>query len=132
MKKKVVVSALVLVGMMLTYTSTIARSEYDDRTDGDVIPVKISIPSVDPEAPRAPVLIPVSGLLDTSADILYLYFLYPMGDVTITLTETSTGFVTSDSYSTSLGYVSVPVVSGTYEFSILLDTGVEYVGFFSL
>lgn len=132
MKRKTIVTALALLGVMLACPPTIARSECFDRADGDVIPVKVSIPSIDPESPRSPIMIPVSVFLDTSAGTLNLYFLFPVGDITITLTEISTGAVSSGSYSTSLCCVSVPVVLGTYEFSILLDNGVEYVGQFSI
>ncbi len=57
-----------------------------------------------------------------------------MGDVTITLTESVAGEVSSDDYSTSLGFVTVPVpAQGTYEINIVVDNiGAEYIGSFVL
>ena len=54
-----------------------------------------------------------------------------MGDVTITLTEVSAGVVSTDDYSTSTCFVSIPVPGpGTYGISVLLESGTEYIGQF--
>ena len=54
-----------------------------------------------------------------------------MGDVTITLTEASNGVVSTDDYSTSTCSVVVPVpTQGSFEISIVLESGTEFVGQF--
>ena len=81
--------------------------------------------------PRSPVVAPITCILDDVFGELDFTFLFPMGDVTITLTESMAGVVSSDLYSTNSCLVSVPIpCSGTFDISILLSSGVEYSGHF--
>lgn len=87
--------------------------------------------AVDPNSPRAPLIVPISCLFNSASECLCFSFLFPMGDVTITLTEAFSGVVSTDDYSTSSCFVVVPVPgSGTYDISVVLESGTEYVGSF--
>lgn len=134
MKRIVILPAVILISIMLACYSTKASVPSSD-PDGTVI-VVITEPDdpFDPDAPRSPSVIPLSCSLDTINGELHFTFLLPMGDVTITLTEAVAGEVSSDDYSTSLGFVTVPVpAQGSYDVSIVVDnTGVEYIGSFVL
>lgn len=132
MKKRIVTSILVLVGLVLACLSTRAGTTNSFRTqEVVVIPLVLEEPPVDPNAPRTPALIPISCSFDVQSGNLNFLFLFPMGDVTITLTEASAGVVSVDDYSTSSCFVAIPVPGpGTYDISILLESGTEYTGQF--
>lgn len=132
MKKTIVTSILVLVGLVLACFSTRAGVRESFNAQGYVaIPLFQEEPPVDPNAPRTPALIPVSCSFDASNGKLNFLFLFPMGDVTITLTEASAGVVSTNDYSTSSCFVAVPVPGpGTFSISVLLDSGTEYTGQF--
>ena len=132
MKKRIVTSILVLVGLVLACLSTRAGTTNSFRTqEVVVIPLVLEEPPVDPNAPRTPALIPISCSFDVQSGNLKFLFLFPMGDVTITLTEASAGVVSVDDYSTSSCFVAIPVPGpGTYDISILLESGTEYTGQF--
>lgn len=132
MKNRIVSLMLVLIGLVLTCISTRAGvSESFCVQDYVGIPLLQEKPPVDPNAPRSPALIPVSSSFDAQNGNLNFLFLFPMGDVTITLTEVSAGVVSTDDYSTSTCFVSIPVPGpGTYGISVLLESGTEYIGQF--
>ena len=132
MKKTIVTSILVLVGLVLACFSTRAGVRESFNAQGYVaIPLCQEEPPVDPNAPRTPALIPVSCSFDIQSENLNFLFLFPMGDVTITLTETSAGVVSVDDYSSSLGFITIPVPgSGTYQISLILESGSIYTGQF--
>lgn len=121
----------ILLGVLLACFTTRAKAisvytEYDPP-----IVLQETEPSVDPNSPRAPLIVPISCFFNSSSECLYFSFLFPMGDVTITLAEASAGIVSAEKYSTSSCFVSVPVPGiGTYSISILLESGTEYVGQF--
>lgn len=98
----------------------------------DPIPIKIEESQPDPDDPnRAPAIIPVNCCFNYASGILYFSFLFPMNDVTITLTEAVAGVVSTDDYSTSSCFVAVPVPGpGMYDISILLESETEYTGQF--
>lgn len=128
-----VIQTLILVGLMLACFSTKARTEANltKASEEHVIPLLAGNSPVDPNNPRVPITIPMSCSLDDVSGNLYFSFLFPMGDVIITLTEASFGVVSTDEYSTSSCSVVVPVpCQGTYEVSIVLESGTEYVGQF--
>lgn len=132
MKKTIVTSILVLVGLVLACFSTRAGVRESFNAQGYVaIPLFQEEPPVDPNAPRTPALIPVSCSFDIQSENLNFLFLFPMGDVTITLTETSAGVVSADDYSSSSGFITIPVPgSGTYQISLILESGSIYTGQF--
>ena len=132
MKKRIVISILVLVGLVLACFSTRAGLRESFNAQSYVpIPLLQEEPPVDPNAPRTPALIPISCSFDVQNENLNFLCLFPMGDVTITLTEASEGVVSADDYSTSSCFVAVPVPGpGTYDISILLESGTEYTGQF--
>lgn len=122
---------LVLVGLTLACFSTKAKTTVSCADDYPPVVLQESEQMVDPNSPRSPALIPVSCYFNSVAESLYFNFLFPMGDVTITLTEASVGVVSTDDYSTSSCFVAVPVPGyGTYDISILLESGTEYIGQF--
>ena len=89
-------------------------------------------PVTDPNNPRSSSMLPVSCVFSDNSETLYFSFLFPMGDVTITLTEASAGVVSSDEYSTASCLVSIPVpASGAYEITLVLESGAEYIGQFN-
>lgn len=101
--------------------------------DGYYPPVVLqeSMPVVDPNSPRTPSVLPLSCSFDSLTGNLHFDFLFPLGDVTITLTEALVGVVSTDDYSTSTCSIIVPVPGqGTYEINILLESGAEYTGYF--
>ncbi len=134
MKRIVIFPAVILIGIMLACFSTKASVPSLDPDDTVIVVITESGDPFDPDAPRTPSILPLSCSLDTINGVLHFTFLFPMGDVTITLTEAIAGEVSSDDYSTSLGFVTVPVpAQGTYDVSIVVDnTGVEYIGSFVL
>ena len=133
MVRKNVLPILVLVGLILACLSTTASepSQTSSR-DSHEIPIRTHDDEIlPPGTPRAPALVPLSCYFDDTSGYLYFSFLFPMGDVTITLTEAIAGIVSTDDYSTSSCFVTIPVPgSGTYEISILLESGTEYIGQF--
>ena len=132
MKRFLYLSALILIGFMLACFPTKAGSCVSPSRDGE-LPVWLqeSGPIVDPNSPRTPAVLPVSCCFDSLSGNLYFNFLFPMGDVTITLTEATAGVISSDEYSSSSLQVLVPVPGpGTYEISIVLESGTELTGQF--
>ena len=131
MKRLTLLPAFILVGIMLS--SPAANAVQTPSYDGYFPPVVLqeSGPIVDPNSPRIPSVLPLSCSFDNLTGNLHFDFLFPMGDVTITLTEAIAGVVSTDEYSTSSCSVVVPVPSqGTYEVSIVLESGTEYEGHF--
>ena len=126
---------LVLIGLSLACFSTKAESlsKIQSLQEEYVIPLYTGTPPVvDSSSPRTPNQLPISCRLDGASSFLYFTFLFPMGDVTITLTEASAGVVSSDEYSTVSGLVSIPVpASGAYEITLVLESGAEYIGQFN-
>lgn len=128
-----VIQTLILVGLMLTCFSTKAKTVGGIASTSEVyaVPLMAGNPAVDPNSPRTPAVLPLSCSFDNLTGNLHFDFLFPMGDVTITLTEVEAGIVSTDDYSTSTCSVVVPVpYQGTYEISIVLDSGTEYTGQF--
>ena len=133
MKSRLFLSTLILVGMVLACLSTRARTTLCVSTVKDSIPIVLKGDEtvIDPNYPRSPVLDIITCSFDNTTGNLYFTFFYSLGDVTITLTEAIAGVVSSDEYSSSLGQAIVPVPGpGTYEISVLLASGEEYVGQF--
>ena len=82
---------------------------------------------------RAPVLIPISGYVDTSLDAAIITFNSPCGTVDVEFTNTTSG----DTYRTSVagtGIVVIPVSlsSGLWYVTFTLSTGEEYYGEFTI
>lgn len=132
MKKVNLFPVFILIGVLLACISTKAKSMPVSGEDYyPPVVLQESEPTVDPNSPRAPLIIPISCFFNSSSECLYFSFLFPMGDVTITLSEAFAGIVSAEEYSTSSCFVSVPVPGlGTYSISILLESGTEYVGQF--
>lgn len=133
MVRKNVFPMLVLVGLILAcFSTTASEPSQTSSRDPHEIPIRTHDEEIlPPGAPRTPAIIPISCSLDDVTGYLHFSFLFPMGDVTITLTEVVAGVVSTDNYSTSSCFVAVPVSGpGTYDISILLESGTEYVGQF--
>lgn len=131
MKKESLFPVLILIGILLACFSTSTRAVPVSAEDDPPIVLQEGDPLVDPNAPRTPVAVPISCFFNSTSESLCFYFLFPMGDVTITLTEASLGVVSTDDYSTSSCFVAVPVPGpGTYSISVLLESGTEYTGQF--
>lgn len=120
------------MGLVLTCFSATAENSQSKQTEERVIELLAQTQPFDPNAPRIPALIPVTCTLNIMSGDLHFSFLFPMGDVTITLTEASVGVVSSDEYSTASCLVSIPVpASGAYEITLVLESGAEYIGQFN-
>lgn len=135
MNKQSIIPILVLVGLLLAcFSATVNAMGFPSSVKDELtIPIRAGNPPVDPNSPRSPGIIPVSCSFNDVTGYLNFTFLFPMGDVTITLTEASAGVVSTDEYSTSTCSVVIHVPSqGTYEISILLESGMEYTGQFIL
>ncbi|MBO4923622.1 MAG: DUF3244 domain-containing protein [Bacteroidales bacterium] len=133
MVRRKLFSMLVLVGLILTcFSTTASEPSQTSSRDPHEIPIRTHDDEIlPPGTPRTPALVPVSCYFDDTAGYLYFSFLFPMGDVTITLTEASVGVVSENDYSTSTCFVSIPVPGpGVYDISILLESGTEYTGSF--
>lgn len=132
MKRINLFPVLILMGFLLACFPTKAEVPTLSRCgENRDIPIVKKDECYPPTTPRAPVVSPISCSFDSVSEVLSFSFLFPMGDVTITLTEASTGVVSTDEYSTSSCSVVVPVpCQGTYEVSIVLESGTEYVGQF--
>ena len=131
MSKNYISLILVLVGLVLTVFSTTAETIHSKQKDESVIELWAQTQPFDPNAPRTPALIPISCSFDDSSLNLYFTFLFPLGNVTITLTEASAGVVSSDEYSTASCLLDIPVPGpGTYTLTIALESGAEYIGQF--
>lgn len=131
MNRLTLLPAFILVGIMLL--SPAANAVQAPSYDGYYPPVVLqeSMPVVDPNSPRTPSVLPLSCSFDSLTGNLHFDFLFPMGDVTITLSEETAGVVSTDEYSSSTCSIVVPVPAyGTYEISILLESGAEYTGYF--
>ena len=131
MKRVIVFPVLILMGVILACFSTKAKSTTIPSEDDPPIVLQERDPTVDPNSPRSPAIVPISCSFYSMTESLCFSFLFPMGDVTITLTEAIAGIVSTDEYSTSSCYVAIPVPGpGTYDISILLESGTEYTGQF--
>lgn len=131
MKKVNLFPVLILIGVLLACLSTKANPKPVFTEDDPPIVLQERDPTVDPNSPRSPALIPITCYFDSVSESLSFYFLFAMGDVTITLTEASVGVVSEDDYSTSSCFVSVSVPApGTYSICVLLESGTEYTGLF--
>lgn len=115
--------------MVLACFSTKVEAIPSNAKDEHPIELWAGNPPFDPNAPRSP--LPVSCYFNDVSENLYFTFLSSIGDVTITLSEANAGVVSCDDYPSSLGQAIVPVPGpGTYEISVLLASGEEYVGQF--
>lgn len=123
---------LVILGLTLACFSTKAESLFSSRnTQDEVIPLIIENTGVDPHSPRAPAHIPIICYLDEFNGHICFSFSYPLGDVTIILTEAIAGVVSADEYSSSSGVVSVSIPEpGVYNISLIIESGAEYIGYF--
>ena len=131
MKKVNLFPVLILIGVLLACLSTKARNVPVSAEDYPPVVLQETEPSVDPNSPRAPALVPISCYFNSLIENLCFSFLFPMGDVTITLTEAFSGVVSTDDYSTSSCFVEVPIPGpGTYNISVQLEAGTEYTGQF--
>ena len=133
MVRRNVLPMLVLVGLILAcFPTTASEPSQSKSKEQHEIPIRTQDEgSFPPGTPRTPSIIPISCSFDDTAGYLYFSFLFPMDDVTITLTEASVGVVSEDDYSTSTCFVSIPVPGpGVYDISILLESGTEYTGSF--
>ena len=132
MNKRIVISMLALIGLSLACFSTRAGTLLSfGSVKDEVIPLKIETTAVDPNSPRTPIEIPIYCYYSESTGGLCFVFAYPLGDVTITLTEVAAGIISTNDYPTSSLFVEVPVPgSGTYGISIQLESGTEYTGQF--
>ena len=93
MKKVNLFPVLILIGVLLACLSTKARPMPVFTEDDPPIVLQERDPTVDPNSPRSPALIPITCYFDSVSESLRFYFLFPIGDVTITLTEASAGVV---------------------------------------
>lgn len=134
MNKRKLIQTLALIGLSLACFSTRAGSLFSFGSAKDeVIPLKIETTAVDPNSPRAPIEIPIYCYYSEGTGCLCFEFDYSMGNVTITVTEESSGVVSMDEYPTSSLFVAVPISGpGIFEVSILLASGTEYTGQFAL
>lgn len=133
MVRKDVLPMLVLVGLILAcFPTTASEPSQSKSKEQHEIPIRTQDEgSFPPGTPRTPTITPISCSFDDVAEYLYFSFLFPVGDVTITLTEDVAGVISTDDYSTSSCYVAIPIPGpGTYEISILLESGTEYTGQF--
>lgn len=98
--------------------------------DGDPIPIKPK-PPVNPNAPRTPVVVPISAMVLGST--VYVAFTDNLGDVDYELENLSTGELVSDQI-VGTGVVLIPFSgdSGDYTISFTLSNGVQFYGEFSL
>ena len=133
MKRLTIIPTLILIGIMLACLPTKAEIYSPlNSSQTENIPLTSEHTSADPDSPRAPMLIPISCYFDVVSGNLSFVFAFPMGDVTITLTEASAGVVSTGDYSSSSSFISVPVPgSGTYTISLILESGEEYTGQFA-
>jgi hypothetical protein len=131
MKRVSLFSVFILIGVLLACFSTKAKAMYGYEQDNPPIVLQESESTVDPNSPRSPTLVPITCYFNSISEVLNFNFIFPMGDVTITLTEASAGVVSTNDYSTSSCFVAVPVPGpGTFSISVLLDSGTEYTGQF--
>lgn len=134
MKRRSLFSLLTLVVLIMTCFSTTAGTKKQtvmEQQTGTAVVISETGPIVDPNSPRTPTVIPCSCIFYDTTETLCFTFFFPVGDVTITLTEESAGVVSSSDYSTSSGFVNIPVPGpGNYEICILLESGTEYTGQF--
>lgn len=133
MNRKPFLMMMILAGLSLVCSSARANEPIQSIIrESHEIPIRTHDEgSFPPGTPRTPSIIPISCYFDDVAGYLCFSFLFPMGDVTITLTEAIAGVVSTDEYSTSSCSVVVLVPSqGTYEVSIVLESGTEYEGQF--
>lgn len=127
------IQVLILIGLILACFSTKAETNESVCSSSEVyaVPLMAGNPAVDPNSPRTPSVLPLSCSFDNESGSLFFSFLFPMGDVTITLTEAVAGVVSTDNYSTSSCFVAIPISGpGTYDISIQLESGTEYTGQF--
>ena len=97
-------------------------------------PVQIVVSQQDQggQVPRMPGVSPISGFV--FIDTIYLQFSENLGDVTVSLSETSTGQLLSTVVDSSNGYAIIPFSgdTGCYTLTFILENGASYIGRFEI
>ena len=127
----------ILKNVILAITLTLGFSfnSYAAPVSDDVILIPIS--SGDDGStglPKSPTLSPIRCTYSDSSAILEFTFLSNLGNLTITVVNTSSGEVVSTTVDSSLGYEALPISgdSGYYVISIVSSGGNNYYGSFTL
>lgn len=102
--------------------------------DDDVIEITITenLPDINPL--RFPSLVPLRAYYYVTASFVDIVFLDNLGDVTITLTNLSSGVFSSSIADSSFGGFLFPITlgSGNYRISFVAQGGASYEGYFSV
>lgn len=128
---------MILISLLLTVALPYSfASSSRDGDDGEPIPIQVNEPD-DEEGNnhfRSPGIIPIEAYLVSSTQNVAINFLYPVGIVTITLSNLSTSDYFVTVVDSGVGSVLLPVSLGTGFYRIefnCLDCGNEYVGYFN-
>lgn len=123
----------VLATMLMWFSYPLSAYAHPD--DGDDNEEEVIDITVDPAGtPVTRSEIPVSAFYVSAMNRINITFLHNIGDVTIRLTNLTTGYMISTVVDSSVGSYILPVTGGTglYKLSFITEDGAHYSGFFNV
>ncbi len=131
MKKTVLFITMTVSVLLFGLPNTKALTLSDDV---EVIEIDISYHLPENGPKRNPILIPINALYYVTFSYIDVSFTSNIGDVTITLTNQTTGGSTSMQSNSGFGGCLVPVTlgSGFYRISFVAQDGASYEGYFTV
>lgn len=100
---------------------------------GQEIEIDITNNSPDTGPRRAPTIVPFTAFYYASQCCVALFFQYNIGEISITLTNLTTGNIISTNVNSQCGFITIPLYSdpGTWQIMVLVEGGgPTYSGFF--
>lgn len=118
--------------LIFSLTPAIASQAHDgEDEDGEEIVV---LPDIQQGGchTRMPALIPITATLIKAQSLIYIELLYPVDDLSIRLTNLSTGNSSIiDLGATQNGFIPVTFGTGLYRIEFLINEETNYYGFFN-
>lgn len=121
---------LMAASLLLSFSP--AAKAQDTPDEEGVIVIDLSSITTEHGPKRSPVLVPINATYYVPSSCLEILFLFDMGDVSVSVTNISSG----DHYSTTVesycgtAILPLPLSSGLWAISFSTDDGDNYIGYF--
>lgn len=128
--RKIFLFFLMTVSMLFSFSSPAIAQDIPD--DEEVIVVDITHNTTETGPKRSPAIIPISANYYVLSSCLEILFLYDIGDVTISMTNLTTGYNSITIVDSFYGGAILPIlsISGLWEIVFSTEGGDIYVGSF--
>ena len=125
---------LVFILSVICFANTFTRAETGTFVQGPSIPIIVVNPTPDNPNPKSPGISDIYCSYSEQTTCLYFTFSVNLGNLTITVVNTSTSETVSTIVDSSLGYEALPISgdSGYYVINIVSSGGNNYYGSFTL